>query len=160
MTTAPVKRGPGRPRKTESDKPSFGGQSDGVRSTSGWLANRANPPAPLIDPRRAGRKGINLKAVSEILIERGLDPVAEIVRIYQTEQLDPDVRIRVMSTLMEYVHAKRKSVEITGAEGGAIKVESMSNDVLAAIAAQALANTVDELTLDDVTDVEVKEMLK
>lgn len=81
---------------------------------------------------------INLKAVAEVLAEKGLDPVSALVDIVKSGKLDLEVQVRVLSTLTEYVHSKKKSVEITGADGGAIQVENVSDDVLLKIAMQAL----------------------
>jgi hypothetical protein len=153
MTGTPVTRGPGRPRKnpTPADPAWTPAPARGTLAT----LHRNNIPhsEPLLDPRRTSRKKgrINLKAVAEVLEARGLDPAEEILDIYESGALEPDVAARVMLTMMEYVHAKKKSVEISGPDGGPIRMEQMSDAALMRIASQAL--------VPDVTDVEVKEML-
>lgn len=107
-------------------------------------------------PHRTDRTGkkLNLKAVAEILVEEGLDPTRELVRIIKKEgALDPEVRARLLTTLMEYVHPKKKSVEITGAEGGPIVLEHVSDALLLKIATQG---EVIDADAEEVTDVEVK----
>lgn len=96
---------------------------------------------PLARSHVTARYGkINLRAVAEVLESKGLDPTVEIVRILQdpASNLSVDLKLKTLSTLMEYTHSKKKSVEITGADGGAIKVEQASADVLMRIAMSAM----------------------
>jgi hypothetical protein len=108
--------------------------------------NKAAPTKLYIDPKRtasgaSARAGkMNLKAVAEVLMEQGLDPTVEIVKILKAGTLEADVQARVLMTLMEFVHAKKKSVEISGADGGAIQIEHVSDAALMKIAMQALPN--------------------
>lgn len=97
---------------------------------------------------RQGNNRINLKAVAEVLAEKGLDPTVALVDIIQSGTLPPDIQARVLGTLMEYVHSKKKSVEITGADGGAIQVENVTDDVLMRIAMKAIP--------EEITDVDDK----
>lgn len=76
---------------------------------------------------------MNLKAVAEVLRDRGFDPTVELVKILEGNTLDADVRARMLTTLMEYVHPKKKSVELTGAEGGPIQIENVSDQALVKI---------------------------
>lgn len=66
--------------------------------------------------KKAGR--INLQAVAEVLAEHGLDPTVELVRILKTDQLDPDVQVRVLNELLQYTQPKLKSVEIRAKVAG------------------------------------------
>lgn len=68
--------------------------------------------------KRPGR--INLRAVAEVLSERGLDPTDEIVTILEARDdkgrymLDADTRARIQLELLQYVQPKLKSIEIKG----------------------------------------------
>lgn len=89
----------------------------------------------LIDPKRStkGRGRINLKAVAEVLAERGLDPTEAIVAILQPvdpdtgeslpSKLELDVQARILNELLQYTQPKLKSVEIKA------KVAATSFDV-------------------------------
>lgn len=77
----------------------------------------------LLDPRRAAKRPgrINLRAVAEVLAERGLDPTEAIVNILQPHdehgaplacRLEPEVQARILNELLQYTQPKLKSVEI------------------------------------------------
>lgn len=98
----------------------------------------ANPP--LSGRSNAGRvtskdkSKVNLKAVAEALIDEGLDPAVEIARVLKgrpvldangkpvkdpvtgepmVEHLvEPDVRLRTLNSLLEFVQPKLKAVEV------------------------------------------------
>ena len=84
---------------------------------------------------KGGNLRINLKAVSEALVEEGLDPVVEMVRILKKEipvldmngkpkldpktkqpimvpALDDDTKLRTLNELLQYTQPKLKSVEM------------------------------------------------
>lgn len=107
-------------------------------------ANREDKPlapaAHLLQPKRKSqvvrRKTINLRAVAEVLEQEGLDPTVEIVRVLKDADADlsPDLRLKTLSTLLEYTQSKKKSLEISGVNGGPIKLEAMSSAELMKIA--------------------------
>lgn len=128
-------------RVPPSELPAKEDLSGPLHSITGIIASRNRPVESLyISQARTSKvpNRINLKAVAEVLAENGLDPTVELVKVIQSGDLDPEVKARVLGTLMEYVHSKKKSVEITGADGGAIQVENVSDDVLLRIAMQAV----------------------
>lgn len=85
--------------------------------------------------KSAKRKNrINLRAVSEVLAERGYDPTQEIINILETNSLPDEVQVRVWSNLLEYTQPKKKAVEITGKDGGPIRLEAVSDADLLKIA--------------------------
>jgi hypothetical protein len=78
---------------------------------------------------------INLKAVAEALVEEGLDPTVEMIRIMKAQRpvvtvtgkpvidpktkkqlmadvLDPDTKLRMLNELLQYTQPKLKSVEM------------------------------------------------
>jgi hypothetical protein len=77
-----------------------------------------------IDPKRASRTPgrINLKAVAEVLAERGMDPTVEMLKLLVPGEdetgkplpavLDADVRARIWNELLQYTQPKLKSVEV------------------------------------------------
>lgn len=99
-----------------------------------------------------GAKGalrINLKAVSEALIEEGLDPTVEMIRILKAQRpvtdiqgkpkldpktkqplmvdvLDPDTKLRMLNELLQYTQPKLKSVEMK--VSGALELSSEQLD--------------------------------
>jgi hypothetical protein len=86
-------------------------------------SQRAEPEKPRIPRNRTSRKPgrINLKAVSEVLAERGLDPTEAIIDILcpvddegqpMDSMLDADTRARVLSDLLQYTQPKLKSIEV------------------------------------------------
>lgn len=78
----------------------------------------------VIDPARTSRTPgrINLKAVAEVLSERGLDPTEEIIKLLMPrfsadgspmpDVLDADVKARMWNELLQYTQPKLKSVEV------------------------------------------------
>ena len=99
----------------------------------------------------AKRKGkVNIRAVAEVLEDSGLDPTVEIIRILKDPESDlsPELRLKTYSSLMEYVHSKKRSVEVSGTDGGAIRIANASNDMLLKIAMQDVV----DVEATDVTD--------
>lgn len=138
-------------RPPGSPKEDYGPTSGNLTGTLYTLSKNAPAVEKLYlaenkSARRPAR--INLKAVAEVLAEHGLDPTVEIIKILKSGTLDPDVQVRVLGTLQEYVHAKRKSIEVTGADGGPIQMEHLTDATLAKIAMQAV----------DVIDVEATDV--
>ena len=140
MATAP------KPRKAEAPR----GRS-ATQGTLGRMVTAATPVKPKlhVSPQRTlvGKPGrINLKAVAEVLAERGLDPTAEIIKILApvddatgertTSQLDPDVQARTWNELLQYTQPKLKSVEIKAKV--AATAFDVSNDQARAIAEEFL----------------------
>lgn len=92
--------------------------------------------APQINGKRKARSNtrINLRAVSEVLSDYGMDPAAEMVRILTAKEpvldtdgapildengepmtrptLDADTRLRFMNELLQYTQPKLKSVDV------------------------------------------------
>lgn len=86
-------------------------------------ANKPHAREPYLSYRRSSRMPgrINLKAVAEVLQERGLDPTEAIIDILRPvdeqgnpvpSRLDPDVQARILNELLQYTQPKLKSVEI------------------------------------------------
>lgn len=105
------------------------------RSRANSVFDQGKKRKPLIDPARSMRAGkINLKAVAEVLSERGLDPTEEIAKILEARfpdtvdrdtlevvpgryVLDAETRAKILADLLQYCQPKLKSVEISGAVG-------------------------------------------
>ena len=88
--------------------------------------------------------GINLRAVSEALVEEGLDPAVEFARILRGRpatdpagnplidpatgdqarvyEIDTDVRVRMLSEILQYTQPKLKAVEVK--MSGALELSS------------------------------------
>lgn len=88
----------------------------------GGRVKSARVPKPIPEQRaqtkrKSGPKaasGINLRAVAEVLESYGLDPTVEFAKVLQIEgALEPEVRARMLLEIMQYVHPKLKSVELT-----------------------------------------------
>ena len=92
---------------------------------------------------------INLKAVAEALIEEGMDPTVEMIRILKAQKpvttitgkpiidpetkqpkmvdvLDPDTKLRMLNELLQYTQPKLKSVEMK--VSGALELSSEQLD--------------------------------
>lgn len=100
--------------------------------------------------------GINLRAVSEALVEEGLDPAVEFARILRGrpavdatgapvldpvtgEQtrvyaIDTDVRVRMLSEILQYTQPKLKAVEVKVSGGLDISDEQLNARVEALLA--------------------------
>lgn len=92
----------------------------------GSMVDDAKPKKPKLylpltaSARKPGR--INLKAVAEVLAERGYDPTEEILKLLDpgvdadgnpvAQKLDADVKARMWNELLQYTQPKLKSVEI------------------------------------------------
>jgi len=106
----------------------------------------------------AARVRINLKMVSEALIEEGLDPAVELVRILKAQvplttrggapvldskgkpvmvdAIDPDVKLRTLHEIIQYTQPKLKAVEMK--VSGSLELTSEQLDQrLAALMAKA-----------------------
>lgn len=115
----------------------MGRKSDKVGDVPGLATvEGADFSAPQINGQRKARSNtrINLRAVSEVLADYGMDPAAEMVRILTAEEpvldtdgapildengepmtrpaLDADTRLRFMNELLQYTQPKLKSVDV------------------------------------------------
>ena len=115
----------------------MGRKSDKVGDVPGLATvEGAEFSAPQLGWRRQSRSNtrINLRAVSEVLADYGMDPAAEMVRILTAEEpvldtdgapildengepmtrptLDADTRLRFMNELLQYTQPKLKSVDV------------------------------------------------
>jgi hypothetical protein len=102
-------------------------EAAGPRSARKHAANKSAITSP--SPHR-----INLKAVAEALIEEGMDPTVEMIRILKAKRpvtniqgkpildkdgnpqmidvLDADTKLRMLNELLQYTQPKLKSVEM------------------------------------------------
>jgi hypothetical protein len=105
-------------------------------ATADDLQSGGVPHASAHAKQRSSKKpmGINLKMVSEALIEEGLDPTIEMIKILKKElpvldangkprvnkdgtpmmrpALDDDTKLRTLNELLQYTQPKLKSVEM------------------------------------------------
>lgn len=64
----------------------------------------------------------DLKSVIEVLEEHGLDPIEEIVKVLEKGEIKDEISVRAWLELANYVHPKKKAVELTGDGGGPLMV--------------------------------------
>lgn len=67
---------------------------------------------PGVEDKRKANKKINLRRVSEVLEERGLEPIGAICDILP--ELDPAMKVRTLLSIAEFVHPKLGRVEVAG----------------------------------------------
>ena len=105
-------------------------RSRGLVGTLGAVAELAGKPDTnrhVSKHRTAGAGRINLKAVGEVLAERGLDPTQALVDILLPTdpetgepapcRLPADIQARILNELLQYTQPKLKSIEIKGRLG-------------------------------------------
>ena len=103
--------------------------------------------------------GINLKMVSEALIEEGLDPTLEMIKILKKEvpvfdangkprvnkdgtpmmrpALDDDTKLRTLNELLQYTQPKLKSVEMKVSGNLELTAEQLDNRLVMLLAKAA-----------------------
>lgn len=130
------------PRKRDSagqftrlrDKVQGGFVGTGLGAACDAVAQKATQQRYIPANKTANRPNrINLKAVAEVLMEQGLDPTEEIIRILRPVDpetglplrclLDEDVQARILNELLQYTQPKLKSIEVRA------KVAATSFDV-------------------------------
>jgi hypothetical protein len=126
------------------------------RRISGNRTNRGKSKVPKV----------NLKAVADALLDEGLDPATEIARVLKGRPMvdaegnpvidaltgepvmqhlvEPEVRLRTLNSLLEFVQPKLKSVELSGKNGGPIAITTISPDQAERIAREFLARHADD----------------
>lgn len=88
--------------------------------------------------RKAGTPNKISLDVRAKLSEMGCDPIEGLARVgMATEKDSPAIAARCYGELANYVHAKRRAVELTGPDGSAIEVNANSS------ALQALEDRID-----------------
>ncbi len=73
--------------------------------------------------RQKGTRNKRTLAVIDRLEVMGCDPIAGMARIAMDESADLGIRAQMYKELAQYVAPKRKAIEVTGEDGGAIKGE-------------------------------------
>lgn len=80
------------------------------------------------------RKQGALFEVLNKLEEQGCDPISEMAKMSVDPNIDIDVRVKLLRDLAQYVHPKRRSVEISNKDGEAlvVKIKKFTEEDLAA----------------------------
>lgn len=72
-------------------------------------------------------KGVPVSAirrdVADKLAEIGFDPIMRMIDIANQEGCPPAIASRICAEVAQYVHAKRRSLEISGRDGEAIQIK-------------------------------------
>lgn len=86
--------------------------------------NTSSKPPKHVRTKGLGKPGqrFNLERLSELCDKYGIDPAEVAVRGLQAGDLSDKERMDIALKLMEYTYAKRKSVEVTGEEGGPVEL--------------------------------------
>jgi hypothetical protein len=72
--------------------------------------------------RRAGTPNKRTAELAERLIDLGCDPLAGLANIAADPTTDVALRARVYADLLPYLYPRRRAVELTGQDGGSVKV--------------------------------------
>lgn len=109
----------------------------------------------LVPGNKSARKPtrINLKAVAEVLAERGIDPTEAILDVLSPvdpdtgealpSKLDPEVKVRVLNELLQYTQPKLKSIEVKSKS--AIATFDVNDEQARRIAEEFLKSSAGEL---------------
>lgn len=76
------------------------------------------------------------KSLSEVLDKldaQGCDPIDELATIAMDKNVDIDTRVKVLRDLAQYVHPKRRSIEVSNKDGEAliVRIKRFGDDDLA-----------------------------
>ena len=74
---------------------------------------------PGTENKLKANKRINLRRVSHILEERGLEPIGAICDVLP--ELDAAMKVRTLLSLAEFVHPKLGRIEHSGEDGGPVQ---------------------------------------
>ncbi len=72
--------------------------------------------------RTAGTPNKRTAELTERLAELGCDPLEGLARIAADPATEPALRARVYADLLPYLYPKRKAVELSGFDGGDLRV--------------------------------------
>lgn len=122
-----------RDRELQGDVPKLATVHD-LAGANEPVTGRKHPKQISASTKPNAKHRINLKAVSEALIEEGLDPAVEITRILKGEikrddkgkpvlhpvtgepvreyLVDPDTRLRTLNEVLQYTQPKLKAIEV------------------------------------------------
>jgi hypothetical protein len=98
-------------------------------------ASTHSAPEVSAPKRRLGgsRKGCRNKATAareRAIAESGLTPLEYMIRVMRDENQPPDMRLDAARSAAPYVHPKLAQTQITGKDGGPIKVEDATRVTL------------------------------
>jgi hypothetical protein len=65
------------------------------------------------------------REVSERLEALGVDPIEGLTRLAADPKNSPELRAKVLSELMEYLYSKKRSLELTGSQGGPLLIKRL-----------------------------------
>ena len=74
---------------------------------------------------RTGSKNIDRLSIEAKLAALGCDPIEGLARIAIDESIEMGLRVKCYSELAGYIAPKRKAVEHSGPDGGAITIASI-----------------------------------
>nr|BDD47858.1 hypothetical protein 30 [Burkholderiaceae bacterium] len=77
-------------------------ETGGLRSGDTYISKRTS--------RKPGK--INLRAVADALVQEGLDPAAELIRIVKSGTLDAKTQASVLNELLQYTQPKLKAIQM------------------------------------------------
>ena len=81
-------------------------------------------PRPANAGRKAGvisKRQMHFKTAQEACAARGLDPMDSWAEL--SEDPDKTIRIQALKELSKYMYVQKRAIELTGQDGGPVKVE-------------------------------------
>ena len=84
------------------------------------------------------RHGVKKVDVQRTLEEMGCDPIEAMASIVMDVNHPPELRLSAAKELAQYYAPKKKSIEVTGEDGGALKIQHSVHSVDASAMAQAM----------------------
>ena len=97
------------------------------------MAFTKGAPRPPGSGRRAGIPNkINRELRGLVLLEEGHDPIRALIAIARHPKASLELKCKANAELAGYIYAKRKSVEVSGADGGPIELSVSAKQSLEA----------------------------
>ena len=85
------------------------------------------PGTPKTGGRKKGTPNRVTRLIAETLQAEHVDPIIGMARMAKNTKLAPELRFRAYAQLAEYLHPKRKAVELSAPGGGPVELADVSS---------------------------------
>lgn len=94
-----------------------------TRGNPAWKKGMARVPGSGQKPGTRTKRSLETQEIYERIVEKYGEPMLALAEMSFDPQYDPAIRQSSLKELVSYGHAKKRVVEVTGPDGGALEID-------------------------------------